>query len=104
MELSRFHDLGHEFSKLIQVDFIHFLGHFLIEYVFFKKHLPSNNLVFFYLVFFFQFHLSILDYLEIEHCNFLKFYFCRVIPVSLISFKKFFFIFLFVFYEAIISS
>jgi hypothetical protein len=35
MELSRFHDLGHEFSKLIQVDFIHFLGHFLIEYVFF---------------------------------------------------------------------
>jgi len=43
MELSRFHDLGHEFSKLIQVDFIHFLGHFLIEYVFFKKNYPPTT-------------------------------------------------------------
>jgi hypothetical protein len=56
MSLSRSHNQSHIFGRLTHVDSIHFLGPFLIEFLISPRQLNV------FLVFFFQFHPSILGF------------------------------------------
>jgi hypothetical protein len=73
-------DPSYGFNKLTRVDFYHFFNLFLIE--FFFQSCPPTTQTFFYLVFFFQFHLSILSCLEIRVHTFFQFALRRVILIS----------------------